>query len=292
MAAAFEHVTYEVDDPVATITLNRPDQLNAWTARMGHEVAAAVGQAEADPTVVGIVLTGAGRGFCSGADLGMLSDVTAEQGDADSRERAAAEIIEASLAMPGDADAGDDLRGPYTYFMSLAKPVIAAINGPVAGMGVPVALACDIRLMSTSAVITTSFAQRGLIAEWGIGWQLSRLVGPAHALDLLFTARKVGAAEAERIGLVNRVVPADDLLTAARDYIVDLAAHSSPTSIAVMKRQVYLDLHRGLAAAERDAERLMAESFARADFQEGVQSYLQRRPPEFRRVGAESPPSY
>jgi enoyl-CoA hydratase/carnithine racemase len=91
---------------------------------------------------------------------------------------------------------------------------------------------------------------------------------------------------------VNRVIPADDLLTAARDYIVDLAAHSSPTSIAVMKRQVYLDLHRGLAAAERDAERLMAESFARADFQEGVQSYLQRRPPEFRRVGAESPPSY
>jgi len=292
MAAAFEHVTYEVDDPVATITLNRPDQLNAWTARMGHEVAAAVGQAESDPAVVGIVLTGAGRGFCSGADLAMLSDVTAEQGDSDSRERAAAQIIEASLAMPGDPDAGDDLRGPYTYLMSLAKPVIAAINGPVAGMGVPVALACDIRLMSMSAVITTSFSQRGLIAEWGIAWQLSRLVGPAHALDLLFTARKVGAAEAERIGLVNRAVPADDLLTAARDYIVDLAEHCSPTSIAVIKRQVYLDLHRGLADAERDAERLMAESFARADFQEGVQSYLQRRPPKFQRIGAESPPSY
>jgi enoyl-CoA hydratase/carnithine racemase len=255
MAAAFEHVIYEVDDPVATITLNRPEQLNAWTARMGHEVAAAVGHAEADPAVVGIVLTGAGRGFCSGADLGMLSDLTAEQRDADSRGRAAARIIEASVTMPGDADAGDDLRGPYTYFMSLAKPVIAAINGPVAGMGVPVALACDIRLMSTSAVITTSFAQRGLIAEWGIAWQLSRLVGPAHALDLLFTARKVGAAEAERIGLVNRAVAADDLLTAARDYVVDLAERSSPTSIAVIKRQVYLDLHRGLAAAQRDAER-------------------------------------
>jgi enoyl-CoA hydratase/carnithine racemase len=292
MVAALEQVTYEVDDPVATITLNRPDQLNAWTARMGHEVAAAIGRAEADPAVVGIVLTGAGRGFCSGADLGMLAGVTADQGDADSRERAAAEIIEASVAMPGDADAGDDLRGPYTYFMSLAKPVIAAINGPVAGMGLPVALACDIRLMSTSAVITTSFAQRGLIAEWGIGWQLSRLVGPAHALDLLFTARKVGAGEAERIGLVNRAVPPDDLLTAARDYVVGLAEHSSPTSIAVIKRQVYLDLHRGLAAAERDAERLMAASFARPDFQEGVQSYLERRPPRFRRIGAETPPSY
>jgi enoyl-CoA hydratase/carnithine racemase len=292
MAATFEQVTYEVDDPVATIALNRPEQLNAWTARMGHEVAAAIGQAEADPAVVGIVLTGAGRGFCSGADLGMLAGVTAEQGDADSRERAAAEIIEASVAMPGDADAGDDLRGPYTYLMSLAKPVIAAINGPVAGMGVPVALACDIRLMGTSAVITTSFAQRGLIAEWGIAWQLSRLVGPAHALDLLFTARKVGAAEAERIGLVNRAVPDDDLLTAARDYVVDLAERSSPTSIAVIKRQVYLDLHRGLAAAERDAERLMTASFARPDFQEGVQSYLQRRPPQFERLGADTRPDY
>jgi enoyl-CoA hydratase/carnithine racemase len=255
-------------------------------------VAAAVRQAEADPAVVGIVLTGPGRGFCSGADLGMLSDVTAEHGDADSREQAAAQIIGASVAMPGDADAGDDLRGLYTYFMSLAKPVIAAINGPVAGMGVPVVLACDIRLMSTSAMITTSFAQRGLIAEWGIGWQLSRLVGPAHALDLLFTARKVGAGEAERIGLVNRAVQPDDLLTAARDYVVGLAERSSPSSIAVIKRQVYLDLHRGLAAAERDAERLMVESFARADFQEGVQSYLQRRPPKFGRIGAKSLPSY
>ena len=116
--------------------------------------------------------------------------------------------------MPGDPDAGDDLRGTYTYLMSVAKPVIAAINGPVAGMGVPVALACDLRWMSTSAVVTTSFAQRGLIAEWGIAWQLSRLVGPAHALDLLFSARKVGAEEAERIGLVNRAVAPDELLPA------------------------------------------------------------------------------
>ena len=284
---------YEVDDPVATITLNRPDQLNAWTARMGHEVAAAVGQAEGDPAVVGIVLTGAGRGFCAGADLAMLPDVTDRAGRRRlPRATPPPRSSRRASPMPGDPDAGDDLRGPYTYFMSLAKPVIAAINGPVAGMGVPVALACDLRLMSTTAVITTSFSQRGLIAEWGIAWQLSRLVGPAHALDLLFSARKVGAAEAERIGLVNRAVPADDLLTAARDYIVDLAEHCSPTSIAVIKRQVYLDLHRGLADAERDAERLMAESFARADFQEGVQSYLQRRPPKFQRIGAESPPRY
>jgi enoyl-CoA hydratase/carnithine racemase len=291
MTTAFEHIRYEVDDPVATITLNRPDQLNAWTARMGHEVAAALVEAERDPAVVGIVLTGAGRGFCAGADLGMLAAVTDSESDAESRESAAAQIIDASVATPGDPGAGADLRGTYTYLMSVAKPIIAAINGPVAGMGVPVALACDLRFISSSALITTSFAQRGLIAEWGIAWQLSRLVGPAHALDLLFSARKVGAEEAVRIGLANRLVAPEELLDAARDYLVNLAENCSPTSIAVMKRQVYLDLHRGLGEAGAAAERLMVESFGRPDFQEGVQSYLQRRPPKFGRIGPE-PPSY
>ena len=291
MPNAFEQILYEVDDPVATITLNRPEQLNAWTARMGHEVAAAIGQAERDPAVVGIILTGAGRGFCAGADLGMLASVTATDGDADSRESAAAQIVEASVDVPGDPDAGADLRGTYTYLMSVAKPVIAAINGPVAGMGVPVVLACDLRMMSSTAVLTTSFAQRGLIAEWGIAWQLSRLVGPAHALDLLFSARKVGGEEAERIGLVNRALAPDELIPAAREFLVNLAEHCSPASIAVIKRQVYLDLHRGLADASKDAERLMVESFGRPDFQEGVQSFLQRRPPKFERIGAD-PPSY
>jgi enoyl-CoA hydratase/carnithine racemase len=291
MPNAFEQILYEVDDPVATITLNRPEQLNAWTARMGHEVAAAIGQAERDPAVVGIILTGTGRGFCAGADLGMLANVTATDGDADSRESAASQIVEASVDVPGDPDAGADLRGTYTYLMSVAKPVIAAINGPVAGMGVPVVLACDLRLMSTAAVLTTSFAQRGLIAEWGIAWQLSRLVGPAHALDLLFSARKVGGEEAERIGLVNRAVAPDELIPAAREFLANLAENCSPASIAVIKRQVYLDLHRGLADASKDAERLMVESFGRPDFQEGVQSFLQRRPPKFERIGAD-PPSY
>ena len=193
--------------------------------------------------------------------------------------------------MPGDPGAGPDLRGTYTYLMSVAKPVIAAINGAVAGMGVPVTLACDLRFMSTTAVLTTSFAQRGLIAEWGIAWQLSRLVGPANALDLLFSARKVGGDEAARIGLVNRAVEPDELLATARQYVVTLAENCSPTSIAVMKRQVYLDLHRGLGEAQTHAERLMIESFGRADFQEGVQSFLQRRPPKFDRIG-DDPPRY
>ena len=137
MTTAFEQILYEVDDPVATITLNRPDQLNAWTARMGHEVAAALGEAERDPAVVGIVITGAGRGWCAGADLGMLAELTGPDGDGGSRERAASQIIGASVATPGDPDAGADLRGTYTYLMSMAKPVVAAINGAVAGWEYP-----------------------------------------------------------------------------------------------------------------------------------------------------------
>lgn len=276
---------YEVSDPVATITLNRPEQLNAWTGRMGHEIADALGRAERDPAVVGIVLTGAGRGFCAGADIKMLSSITGDESNGDSREDDASDIVNATVAKPGDPDAADDLRGTYTYLMSVGKPIIAAINGAVAGMGVPVALACDLRLMSRDAVLTTSFSQRGLVAEWGIGWQLSRLVGPAHALDLLFSARKVGADEAARIGLVNRAVDPGELVSTAREYIVNLAEHCSPTSIAIIKRQVYLDLHRGLGEAGKEAERLMVESFGRPDFQEGVQSYVQRRPPKFERIG-------
>ncbi|CAN5499809.1 enoyl-CoA hydratase [soil metagenome] len=280
---SYEHILYEVADPVATVVLNRPDALNAWTATMGEEVADAMGRAEQDPAVVGIVLTGAGRGFCAGADMTLLTTAAGEASGSDPSDSgdAASRIISTS----DRADPADDLHGRYTYFMSLSKPVVAAINGPVAGMGVPVALACDIRIMSADALITTSFAQRGLIAEWGISWLLSRLVGPAHALDLLFTSRRVGGEEAERIGLVNRAVEAGQARAAAEQYVADIAATSSPQSMAVMKRQVYEDLQDRLGVATARAEDLMLESFARNDFREGVQSYVDRRRPAFGRLG-------
>jgi len=283
---AYHHILYDVTDPVATITLDRPEFLNAWTGRMGYEVAEAMGRAEDDPAVVGIVLTGAGKGFCAGADLKMLQSITDDDSDSASRKDNAEAIIDGGPQVPpGDPDAGHDLRGTYTYLMSMRKPVIAAINGAVAGMAVPIVLACDLRFMSADAVLTTSFAQRGLIAEWGISWLLARLVGPSTALDLLFSARKVTGDEAARMGLVNRSLPADEVVSAARNYIIDLAKNCSPTSIAIMKRQVYIDLHRGLGAAGDEAEKLMVESFGRPDFAEGVRSFLQRREPEFPRVG-------
>jgi enoyl-CoA hydratase/carnithine racemase len=176
-------------------------------------------------------------------------------------------------------------RGMYSYFPSIKKPVIAAINGPCAGMAVPIALFCDLRFASDRATFITAFVRRGLIAEWGVSWILPRLVGPARALDLLLSSRTVDAAEAERIGLVNRVVPHDELLATVRLYAEELSRHCSPTSMAVIKAEVYRHLTEPLDRAEAEALGLMAESVVRPDFAEGVAAFLEKRPPKFARLG-------
>lgn len=272
----YAEILYAVDDPIATITLNRPERLNAWTDRMGAEVKHAVAQAEADSSVAIIVITGAGRGFCAGADLQRLESLSAGKGGR--------EDVSALDANPGDPEMSEDFHGTYTYLLSVRKPIIAAINGPCAGMAVPISLACDLRFASEKAVFTTAFSRRGLVAEWGIGWLLPRLVGPANALDLLFSARKIDAAEAERIGLVNRVLPGDELLEFVGDYARDVAANCSPTSLRVMKRQVYEGLQERLGESHDKAVGEMLASFKRPDFAEGVTSYLEKRPPKFDRV--------
>jgi enoyl-CoA hydratase/carnithine racemase len=164
--------------------------------------------------------------------------------------------------------------------------VIAAVNGAVAGMAFPFALCCDLRVVTPDALFLTAFSQRGLIAEWGLSWLLPRLVGPAVALDLLFSSRRVKGEEAFSLGLANYLVPADELLSFCRDYIENLARSCSPASMAIMKRQVYEQLHRGLAEAEAESQALMLESFGRPDFKEGVQSFLEKRQPNFDRRGS------
>lgn len=187
-----QETLYNVADRIATITLNRPDKLNAWTAVMECEVRAAMVEAERDESIRVIVLTGAGRGFCAGADISLLSSV-AEKG-LDERRRAQAVQPTESRGSGGRPD----FQKKYSYFPAVTKPVIAAINGPVVGLGLVIALYCDLRFASDAARFGTAFARRGLIAEYGMAWMLPRLVGHANALDLLLSARMIDAAEALR----------------------------------------------------------------------------------------------
>jgi enoyl-CoA hydratase/carnithine racemase len=272
----YDEILYDVDDPVAVITLNRPASLNAWTNAMDGEISDALRRAEADSAVVGIVITGAGRAFCAGADMNLLSDLT-EGGDAGGLSES-----QPPIGQPPEGD----FAGRFPYVMTIRKPVIAAVNGAVAGMAFPFALCCDLRVVTPDALFLTAFSQRGLIAEWGLSWLLPRLVGPAVALDLLFSSRRVKGEEAFSLGLANYLVPADELLSFCREYVENLAKACSPTSLAIMKRQVYEQLHRGLGAAEAESQKLMIESFGRPDFKEGVRSFLDKRPPTFDRVGS------
>ena len=253
-------VEQTVDDGVAVLTLNRPERLNAWTAELGRAYSDLLEDCAARDDVRTIVVTGAGRGFCAGADM---NDLQAIGGDGVDAARSAA-----------------DSR-PQTFALTIPKPIVAAINGPCAGLGLVHALMCDIRFAADDAKLTTAFSRRGLVAEHGISWILPRLVGPACALDLLLSARVVLGAEAEQLGLVNRALPRDRVLDGAVAYARELAANCSPSSMATMKRQVYSALEQPLSQALAEADGLMLESFGAPDFAEGVTSFLERREPRF-----------
>ena len=255
-----EVVKRRVENGVALLTLNRPERLNAWTGEMERAYFGLLDDCATSDEVRVIVVTGAGRGFCAGADMDELQAI-----GEDGLEQA--------------ADAHDPR--PQTFPLTIPKPIVAAINGACAGIGLVQALMCDIRFAAEGAKITTAFSRRGLVAEHGIAWILPRLVGPARALDLLLSGRVVLGAEAAELGLVNRALAPEALLDETLAYARDLAANCSPTSMARMKRQVYADLERGLADGLDEANRLMVESLTEADFGEGVASFLERREPRF-----------
>jgi enoyl-CoA hydratase/carnithine racemase len=270
-----QETQYAITDRVATITLNRPDKLNAWTALMEQEVRGAMGEAEHDENVRVIVLTGAGRGFCAGADMSLLSTV-AEKGLDEARRAQALQPASESVA-----GARKDFQKKYSYFPAVTKPVIAAINGPVVGLGLVIALYCDIRLGSEAARFGTAFAKRGLIAEYGMAWMLPRLVGHANALDLLFSARMIDAEEALRIGLVNHIYPQASFAESVQKYADDLASNVSPRSLRVMKRQVYDAMFQTLAESFECAEQEMLASLQSEDFKEGVSHFVEKRAAAF-----------
>src|SRR6266705_6550972 len=254
----YQHILYEVSEKIATITLHRPDRMNAWTAIMERDVRHAMKAASADDNVRVIVLTGAGRAFCAGADMEALKTI-----DPDAMRRA-------ENIPPFDMNRGPDWQTRYAYYPSIPKPVIGMLNGATAGIGLVHALYCDLRFAADNTVFTTAFSRRGLIAEHGISWMLPRIVGHANALDLLMSARRVSSEDALRIGLVNRLASPERLREETYAYARDLADFVSPSAIAVIKRQLYDVPFETLAEATIDANREMLVALNGSDFREGV----------------------
>lgn len=270
----YETVLYDTADGIATIQLNRPERLNAWTRAMQVDLRDAMHRAAADADVRAIILTGAGRGFCAGADMSVLTAAS------DNRKGATGDSLPTD-PIPPMGSTRADFRMPHSYFPSIPKPIVAAINGPCAGLGFVVSMYCDMRFAAQSAMFTTSFAQRGLIAEHGISWILPRLLGLPNAADLLYSARKVRSEEALRLGVVQRVFADDQLIAGTREYLKTLVNDVSPRSLAVMKRQIWDALFQTLAEATEIGNYEMAQSFSTADFKEGVAHFMEKRSAKF-----------
>jgi enoyl-CoA hydratase/carnithine racemase len=277
MSVTYEEIRYEIEGGAATITINRPDQLNALTDLTQAEIRHALAESERLPEVVGTVLTGAGRGFCSGVDMNALGGMS----EAGKRLGNSYEHLQAS---PGNPDDDPNYKSSPTYFLGLRKPLIAAINGAAAGLGFSYATFCDMRFMDRSAKIVTSFAPRGLIAEHGTCWMLPKLVGPSNALDMNWSSRKILGEEAFRMGYANRLCEDGECVTEAQNYLREIAGTSAPMSIMMMKRQVYKHLTKELGDAMSESTRWMDESLARDDFKEGVASFVERRAPNFQKI--------
>ena len=256
---ATELVLSELRGQVLVLTLNRPDRLNAWTDALEAAYFTALDAAEDDPEVKAIVVTGAGRGFCAGADM---------------------DDLEAAGDVDAEAAVRDRAR-PRHFPLTVRKPMIAAINGAAAGLGLIEALYCDVRFATPQAKLTTAFVRRGLIAEYGISWLLPRVVGTSTALDLLLSGRVVRGEEALRLGLVNRLSEPDAVVADAVAYARELAEQCSPWSMATIKAQVLADLDRDFASAVAAADTLMIDSLRGPDVGEGVRSYLEQRSPVF-----------
>jgi enoyl-CoA hydratase/carnithine racemase len=241
---------------VLVLTLNRPERMNAWNNELEDRYFALLDEAEDDPQVRAIVLTGAGRAFCAGADMANLQRI--------------------------DQAAGRSVRPrSRTFPRTLDKPMIAAINGAAAGLGLVEALCCDMRFCTPEAKLTTAFSRRGLIAEYGMSWMLPRLVGLGNAYDLALSGRIVRGEEALKLGLVDRLYAAEELLEQTVAYAAELAENCSPTSMAIIKRQLRAHADADFETALAQSDELMLASFDLPDVKEGVASYMEKRAPDF-----------
>lgn len=263
---------YKVEDNIATITLNRPKRMNAWTGRMHTEYRWALLQAEQDGEVRAIIVTGSGAGFCVGADARALQGHV-EKGGYDPG-------TPDPLALPGFG-VRPEFDASFSYHFGLTKPVVAMINGPVAGVGLVLACYADIRFAVPGVKLTTAHGKLNLPAEYGLSWLLPRLIGLTRANDLLLSSRKFSSDEALELGLINRLIDPDILIQETRAYVLDMIHENSPTSLKMTKKQIYHDQHRDVAAAVTESERLLSEMTQMKDYGEGVAAFLEKRKPQW-----------
>ena len=285
---AYEAILYDVADCICTITLNRPEKLNAWTHQMHLELKHAMHEAGRDPDVRAIILTGAGRGFCAGADLSSGADTF----DRDARRGPAKRNADGKVdySDPNVRDGGGQVT--LRIFKCL-KPVIAAVNGPAVGIGVTMQLAMDIRIASEAARFGFVFSQRGIVPEAASSWFLPRLVGISQALEWCYTGRVFPAQEALAGRLVSKVVPPDELLPAARALAREIASKTAPVSIALIRQMMWrmLGADDPMEAHKVDSRGIYARGRS-DDVKEGVVSFLEKRPAVFKNKVSSDMPDY
>ncbi len=264
-----------ISEQIGLITLNRPQRMNAWTGRMHTEYRWCLDKLNSDRHVRAIVVTGAERAFCVGGDADALSGHAARGGYDPGTPT--------PLATPGYGRA-PEFDASFAYHFGLEKPVIAAMNGAAAGVGLALACFADIRFAAAGARFTTAHGKLNLPAEYGLSWLLPRMIGLARANDLLLTSRVFTAEEALELGLVNRVLPKEEVLPAALAYARQLITTVAPNSLTQTRWQIYRDLHRDVATSVSDSEALLNEMMREADYAEGVKAFLEKRPPRWQDI--------
>lgn len=267
-----KNTALEIDNGIATIWLNRPHRMNAWTGRLHTEYRHLLAQVDADPKVQAIVVTGKGKGFCVGGDAEALAGHS-ERGSYDAGTRD-------DIATPGYGVA-PEFDAAFAYHFGLSKPIVAAINGPAAGVGLALPCFADIRFAVPGVKFTTAHGKLNLPAEYGLSWMLPRIMGLGRANDILLTSRVFTSDEALTLGFVNALFEPEDLLKETYAYVRNMINTVAPNSIRQTRWQIYKDLHRDVAASVTESETLLNSMIGEADYREGVKAFMEKRPPRW-----------
>jgi len=268
------NVLYRVEKRVATVTLNRPEQHNAMNYDLAADLHSAMLQADGDEEVRVIVLTGAGNSFCVGADINSIKSA-AGSGPPDAKNMA-------KLYWPLDASVRHDYQATHNYFPMIGKPIVCMLNGATAGLGLIYACFCDMRFAAEDVALAAAFVRRGLAAEWGMAWILPRLMGHGNAADFMLSGRKIRAIEAREMGLLNRVVPREELAAVTYAYAQDIAQNCAPISLRLQKRQLWESYFQTLGESNMMFKEYTKIVLATEDVREAASSFIEKRPPNFK----------